>query len=731
MKPIGGSGLAVLRSGLGALGVLIAVLPFVGPLSPPGGGLSVVHQWWLATAGGGVCLIAAAVGTQWLSTAVLAAALLVGGSAQLAVTRLEVFHFIYIRPTANISYFVLLSIAFQGAATAALLLRPARLAGIFRFLRALGPWRTALLAVLLAAFSMSAMRYIGSGDFREYLVQLFMASAFVLLNLGTTVAIALSAPAPALGALAGRVAGAVSLPAAAERLRPFDRRLPAIVALWVLVAASLVSIFGFERIPHVVDEAVYLFQSKYFLQGEISAAAPSVVKPFKIALIDFIDGRWFSIMPPGWPAVLALGTAVGLPWFVNPLLAAACILLAHGVFRRVTDRGTANLIVVLLAVSPWFLAMSASLMAHTLTLAAGLASWLLLLRARAAPSLALAFLAGLSMGLVFLARYLDGVVLGVLTGLWTLTFLADRAQWRVVVGYGLGCIALGALVFPYNLALTGDALLTTLTHYFNDLWHVGADGYGFGPNIGPGPGSNWQGELYPGHSPTEALIHFQHNSQATNRELFGWGLGSLIFAFVHLLWGKWSRTDLYMGAVVVAIVGALSCFWFSGGFYIGARYWFLILLPLAVITASGVGTLARRLEAFRGGAFAAPRVGVALAVLCVFSVGAFLPWRSVDKYPHYRNFNTDYRELVKRHDLTGSLVIVKASSLDDYTSAFILNAPDLSGPGPVFARDLGSASNRALARAFPGRPIYLVAGRGRDGTRARIVAGPLAADALP
>ena len=32
--------------------------------------------------------------------------------------------------------------------------------------------------------------------------------------------------------------------------------------------------------------------------------------------------RWFSPVPPGWPATLAMGEFSGVPWFVNPVRAA-------------------------------------------------------------------------------------------------------------------------------------------------------------------------------------------------------------------------------------------------------------------------------------------------------------------------------------------------------------------------------------------------------------------------
>ena len=64
----------------------------------------------------------------------------------------------------------------------------------------------------------------------------------------------------------------------------------------------------------------------------------------------------FSIFPPGWPAFLAVGVALGAGWLVNPLLAAACVPLAHRVFLGLADRRTADVGVTLMAVSPAVLA---------------------------------------------------------------------------------------------------------------------------------------------------------------------------------------------------------------------------------------------------------------------------------------------------------------------------------------------------------------------------------------
>jgi 4-amino-4-deoxy-L-arabinose transferase-like glycosyltransferase len=421
-----------------------------------------------------------------------------------------------------------------------------------------------------------------------------------------------------------------------------------------------------------------------------------------------------------------------LYWLVNPVLAAISILLTHAIFCRISDRGVANLVVALMVVSPWFIATHASQMSHSPTLTIALAAWLLLLKAKCNGSLIASLLAGGLMGFVFLTRFLDGVFVGILTGIWTLTFLTDRSRWRVVIGYGFGCIVIGALIFPYNQYLTGDPLLTTHEQYWGSITQANVMAFGFGQDVGAGP-ETWgrSRDIYPGHGLAEALIHFQHNTHKINFDLFGWTMGSLSFLFAQLVWGRWTRSEIYMAILLAATITTFSLFWFSGGYYFGARYWFLGLLPIIALSVSGVSAVARKLTSINKDTLATQRLGAVLFYLCVFSVISFLTWRGValSDDPRKSNFPTDFRELLSDNDLNGSLVFVKARK-NDLGSAFLLNSPDLSGPDAIFAQDLGAESNRKIAEAFPDRPIYFVASRQPNGKKAYIIKGPVSLDSL-
>lgn len=678
----------------------------------------------------GLAVIAATISTRWQRAGLLAAVLLIGSSAQLALTQPIWFQRINVRPTDDFSYLLLLAVASQAFVTASVFLVGDNASSLWRAVRSLGLLKTSIFVVTALAFSFTAMRQIGDQNYIAILKQLTYAGSFLLLNLGSVIVLAQSLPNEAIANFSQRIKRAVSLPGMSEEIRPFDRVLPKAVALWTLCATVALCVFAFQATPHVDDEVGYLFQAKSLLLGQISVSAPFPVEAFDHNLIYAFGDKWFAITPPGWALILAAGVLVGLPWLVNPVLAATTILLCHAVFRRVASRGVANVTILLIALSPWFLATSSSLMNHTATLTLALAAWLALLSARTAGSALVAILSGAFMGLLFLTRPLEGVLIGTLAGLWCLSFLKDKTGWPIIIGYCIGCVAVGAFIFPFNVQLTGDPLQTPLNQYLAQVWHLGANAFGFGADIGPP--SLWGGtDLYRGHSPSEALIHFQHNTHSLNFELFGWAIGSLSIFFAHVVWGRWSRLDFAMALIVAVIVGTYSLYWFSGSFYIGPRYWFMAFLPIVAITASGIRTVVSKLQSLQSVSLAGERLGFVLTVLAVLSMVSFMTWRGIGKYYEFRDYHADYGRMIEASDLNGALVFVRTTSDPDFSSAFVHNNPSLSGPGPVFARDLGPIKNRATAASFPGRPIYFVSGRSNAEGRARIVKGPVTLDSLP
>lgn len=685
--------------------------------------LSEVQAWWFAMVGVGAIVVAASIRGEWRVSGFISASILIGYSSQLALTQPRWFPSLHLRPESSFEYLPCLGLLLQAAIFLTAVFRLFNFREAIRIVQRMGLVRALLFGSLMAACSVSAMSFIGSEDFMGYAKELLKVGGLWALHLGSAIVLAASLPRRALE----RIGESVTRQIGSNDLQPnpIDRLFPRAVALAVLLLTVLVNRVAFDGMPHLQDEIVYLFQAKCLLQGSVSVPAPppSAIEALNVYLLEVVDNRWYSVTFPGWPLILAGGVALGVPWLVNPVLAALCILLAHSVFRQVADRKTANLIILLLGFSPWFIATSASMMVHTLTLFCVLAAWAALLKARQERSALLGLCAGAAMGIFFLTRPYEAAIFGTIMGVSTLRWLGQTKGWQIVIGYGVGCIAVGGVLLLFNAHFTGSLLTTPINEYADELWGPGANRIGFGPDIGPNP--PWGTvDVLPGHSPVEGLINAQNSMQSLNVELFGWGIGSLSIVVALILWGRPTRFDLCFLGLAGATVVAYFPYWFTGTFYIGPRYWFMALLPLTVVTATGLMSLARKLEDASPGLAAKWRLAAVFAILGAISLGSFLSWRTLTRYKGFRGHHSGYRELVREHGLENGLVFVKTSNERDFDSAFVLNSPKLSGPKPIFVRDLGPEKNEATSAAFAGRQLYYVDGASGETEGVQITQGP-------
>ncbi|UCH58665.1 MAG: hypothetical protein JSV61_10635, partial [Anaerolineales bacterium] len=149
-------------------------------------------------------------------------------------------------------------------------------------------------------------------------------------------------------------------------------RFALLAAVWVFILAGLLSFFVYQRHPHVPDEVIYLYQARYLAEGKLTMPAPPVKEAFDIYLMQVKADQWFPVTPVGWPAILAFGVLLGIPWLVNPFLGGVNILLSFIVVRELYDQRLARKVAFLLALSPWYLFMAMNFMTHTFTLTAGL-----------------------------------------------------------------------------------------------------------------------------------------------------------------------------------------------------------------------------------------------------------------------------------------------------------------------------------------------------------------------
>ncbi len=579
--------------------------------------------------------------------------------------------------------------------------------------RQLKPWQFLALALVLFASRAKIAR-----PPEAYLAEIGVSSLLALLALATWILAAQAMPQNALDRFDARVERLLGRANVAPEPGGPDRFAWTLAALTTL-ATALLAYFVYERHPHVPDEVPYLIHARYFAAGKFALAAPPVPEAFDVDLMRQIGARWFSPVPPGWPIALAAGAYFGVAWLVNPLLSGASILLAYSFVRELCCRRSARLFVLLFALSPWFLFLGMSFMTHTWTNFCALLAALGVARARRTKPVAWTMLAGVGIGIVSWIRPLDGLVLAGLLGLWSIGLGGVRLPWRAIASLIVSTAAVGALVLPYNKELTGNPLLHPIMDYCDSVYGPGKNDLGFGANRG----LDWGGlDPWPGHTPFQALVNSQFNAFALDAELFGWSAGAMLFLALAFLWSPRRQLVRICGATIFAIVCASGLYWFSGGPDFGARYWYMAIVPCILLACAAFDALCERLKEN------APRAQVALALACFSALVTFIPWRSFDKYFHYRGMQPGIRELASGNHFGRSVVLIRGERHPDYASAMIYNPLDWEADAPIYAWDRGIGVRKALFAHYTDRPVWIVNGPTRTGRGFEIAAGPFKAE---
>lgn len=562
-----------------------------------------------------------------------------------------------------------------------------------------------------------------SRDIAAYLAEIVFAALVQVVSLGNILLMVWALPEETLASLQKIFERLFGRPAREETKEAGGvDRFVVLAAVWAGILAAGLSWFIYQAHPHIEDEIIYLYHARYLSEGALTVPAPPVPEAFSFYLIPHEASRWFSIFPPGWPAMLAVGVFFGVAWLVNPVLASLNVLLSYAVLREIYSRRAARVAVLLLCLSPWFVFMGMNFMAHTFTLTCALIATLAVIRARQTGSSTWGLTAGCAVGVVSLIRPLDGLVVGGLLGLWAIGLGDRRLKVSSILAFALGAAAVAAVVLPYNSRITGNPTEFPLMAYYEKYFGPKTNALGFGPERG----LNWPIDPFPGHSPLDALINANLNAFSINVELFGWITGSLLMVVLLLFSGTVRKSDYSMLAVVVAIAGVFSLYWFSGGPDFGARYWYLMVIPLAALTVRGIQFLETSFVG-PGSAKQGTRVMAGVLSLSVLALVNFFPWRAIDKYHHYLGMRPDIRYLEKQHGFGKSIVLIRGNLHPDYHSAWVYNPSDPYAEVPVYAWDRNTKVRDQLLRAYPDRPIWIVNGPTLTRAGFQVVAGPLSA----
>jgi hypothetical protein len=656
-------------------------------------GLSLGRVWWKAALWGALALTGQASTLQWIDAGPL-------------------IHYQHYKPLGRLFTehpFTLAFFLVQTAFAAAVL--RSRIGAIWHWMRErFKLWQ--IFAVAAVFFSTSATV---SREPSFYVVELVVAGVVQTVHLVTVVLAAAAVPEGILSLWRKRMDIWIGRGVEKVHNSVWRDRFVLSAAVWITLSSAALSVFIYERHPHLADEVGYLLHARYFATGQLSMSAPPAPDAFNVDLMTYEPDRWYSMVPPGWPAMLAAGVLLGVPWLVNPVLAGLNAIFAYLFIREIAGLRTARFSSFLLCLSPWHTFMGMNFMTHTFTLTCALIAVLGVARSRRTGSVVWALVGGLATGVASLIRPLDGLIVAGIAGIWAIGIGGQRLRFAALTAFGLGIVLSGGWAFPYNRSLSGDPFRAPLMDYFDRYYGPGVNDLGFGSNRGVG----WPLDPYPGHTPLESLINANLNAFSVNTELFGWSCGSLILIALLIFSNTMRKLDWQMLFVVIAVIGAFSLYWFSGGPDFGARYWYLILIPCLVLTARAIEYGEEQLDRNR------MRVTAAVVLLCGMTLAIYFPWRALDKYHHYLRMRPDIRELAEKHRFGRSLVLIRGARHPDYASAAIYNPLDLRNGETLYGWDRNPEVRAQALKAYSDRPVWLIDGPSITKGGFRVAAGPL------
>lgn len=456
------------------------------------------------------------------------------------------------------------------------------------------------------------------------------------------------------------------------------------------------AIFPLEGTAKGPDEAAQLFQAKIFAAGELSAPVPSVSGPerfFPSRHLIMEDGKWFCQYTPTHSLFLVPFVLFDLNFLLGPLEGVMSLIGMFMLIRLWTSDRLAKLTVILLLLSPFFLIMTSTHMAHNSNLM--FVTWSLYFlsvywkNSRYVCTLASGFLLGLAMTTKPYPIIVWGIFITVLM------VLKGKKGFKALTGLALGSILPVAVFLALNGYYTGDM--------FKTPYQISRGGrlVGFGTDVTWFPVyGDYDHTLWRGIK----LGIRQIAAGATT--LFGWPLLSLVPLTASIGMMRKDRRILWLSMPLPAMFILLLPHSWSAVIY-GPRHYFTFMPVILFLSLLGLIFIFRAAKA-RWGEQGRNFAFLTLAGLFGITILLYLPEEIRAKSGPWLLIDGKPGELAEEAVDPPAVVFMEASDhgYPNIFSGMNLNSPFLDNE-IIFCAHQTADEDCELIDAFPGRNYYL------------------------
>lgn len=454
-----------------------------------------------------------------------------------------------------------------------------------------------------------------------------------------------------------------------------NRKISILILILIsLILTGVIAGVVLQGFPNSGDEYSYFHQGMTYAEGRLWNDTHPLTEFFQFNHTIQKDNRWIGKYAPGWPLLLAIGSILHCPkWLVNPLLGALSLFILYLLGKRLYDKKTALLAVIMMLVTPFFVFNSASYFAHTSAMLLGLLFYYFGLKFMDSKNWGYGILAGLWIGLLFINRSYSATLICIPYIVYFFWHKPKQEKWQILLVVA-GAIPFIVFLLFYNWKITGHPLLMTFT------WYDPSDKIGFvqGHTIIRG--------LY---FVLKRLLH-----------LAGWTSPVLILMY-FLFWKNKrirSRESILLSWTFVAFIVGFIFYWHYGGRQYGPRYWFeglpFLILPACSVLYNWINKK-RESRFFKAVAIA----GILFSVQMIMITGVIEHRELVE--------NSDIFRSVQENELKNAIVFITSGTgvvQEMSPHDLVRNGINYSGD-VIYAHNLGD-QNLDLMAHYPNRDYY-------------------------
>ncbi len=143
------------------------------------------------------------------------------------------------------------------------------------------------------------------------------------------------------------------------------KALVAVCSLWAIVyGLYLINQHILHSFLSSADEHSCYFLAECLRRGKLFVDLPVFSDFFKVAHVGMKGGKWFSVYPPGWPLIWALGLEFKIVDWLNPVMSALSVYFFYLSGKRLFGRAATLLGLTLACLNPFFMFTAASYFSH-------------------------------------------------------------------------------------------------------------------------------------------------------------------------------------------------------------------------------------------------------------------------------------------------------------------------------------------------------------------------------